>query len=185
MKRIAILASGGGSNAQAIMDACQNGILKGFAEVVAIVSNNRGVKVLERAQKANVPAEVIENNLSEILNKYKPDLVCLAGYMKLVHKEIVEAYTVINIHPARLPKFGGKGMYGINVHKAVVAAGERVSGATVHFANEHYDDGDIIIQSQVEVLPSDTPESLAKKVLKTEHEIYPKAIKKLIDEGVV
>jgi len=184
MKKLAILASGSGSNAQAIIDACKGGILKGLAEVVVIISNNPNAKVLGRSALANIACEVSDDVLS-VLNKYKPDLVCLAGYMKLVGKDVLSAYKVVNIHPALLPRHGGKGMYGKFVHEAVIASGDKKSGASVHFANENYDEGNIIMQQEVPVFEGDSADMLAKRVLEAEHLLYPKAIKKLIDEGVI
>jgi phosphoribosylglycinamide formyltransferase-1 len=196
MIRIAILASGGGSNMQSIVDACKTGILKDLAEVILTVSNSASAFVLERAKKENIKFVCIERKnfkteeffnkkiLTELKNA-KIDIVCLAGYMRIVGKDIVDEYKdrILNIHPALLPKFGGKGMYDHFVHESVVKAGETKSGATVHFANEEYDSGKIIMQKEVEVSKTDTPEDVAKKVLKVEHQIYPQAIKKIIKEN--
>jgi phosphoribosylglycinamide formyltransferase-1 len=197
MIRIAILASGGGSNMQAIVDACKTGILKDLAEVILTVSNNASAFVLERAKNENINSVCIERKNfkdEEFFNKKiltelksaKTDIVCLAGYMRIVGQGIVDEYKdrILNIHPALLPKFGGKGMYGRFVHEAVVKAGETKSGVTVHFANEKYDSGKIIMQKEVEVSKTDTPEDVAKKVLKVEYRIYPQAIKKIIEENL-
>jgi phosphoribosylglycinamide formyltransferase-1 len=197
MIRLAILASGGGSNMQAIVDAYKFGILKGLAEVVLVISNNTNAFVLERAKKENIKSVCIERKNfkdEESFNKEilvelqaaNTDLVCLAGYMRMIDKEILKVYNgrILNIHPALLPKFGGKGMYGHFVHEAVVKAGEKKSGATVHFANEEYDSGKIILRQEVEVFKSDTPEDVARKVLEAEHKIYPQAIKKVIEENL-
>jgi phosphoribosylglycinamide formyltransferase-1 len=197
MIRLAILASGGGSNMQAIVAAYKFGILKGLAEVVLVISNNTNAFVLERAKKENIKSVCIERKSfkdDESFNKKvlvelqaaNADLVCLAGYMRMIDKEILKVYNgrILNIHPALLPKFGGKGMYGHFVHEAVVKAGEKKSGATVHFANEEYDSGRIILQKEVEVSKSDTPEDVARKVLEAEHKIYPQAIKKVIEENL-
>ncbi|MDR1662851.1 MAG: phosphoribosylglycinamide formyltransferase [Endomicrobium sp.] len=195
MIRLAILASGGGSNMQAIVDAYKFGVLKGLAEVVLVISNNANAFVLERARKENIKSVCIERKSfkdDEFFNKAiftklqvaSVDLVCLAGYMRMIDKEILKVYNrrILNIHPALLPKFGGKGMYGHFVHEAVVKAGVKKSGATVHFVNEEYDSGKIILQKEVEISKSDTPGDIAKKVLEAEHKIYPQAIKKVIEE---
>ncbi|MDR2811782.1 MAG: phosphoribosylglycinamide formyltransferase [Endomicrobium sp.] len=197
MIRLVILASGGGSNMQAIVDAYKFGVLKGLAEVVLVISNNINAFVLEIAKKENIKSVCIERKSfknDESFNKEvlaelqaaNADLVCLAGYMRMIDKEILKVYNgrILNIHPALLPKFGGKGMYGHFVHEAVVKAGEKKSGATVHFANEEYDSGKIILQKEVEVSKSDTPEEVARKVLEVEHKIYPQAIKKVIEENL-
>ncbi|MDR2351506.1 MAG: phosphoribosylglycinamide formyltransferase [Endomicrobium sp.] len=197
MIRLVILASGGGSNMQAIVDAHKFGVLKGLAEVVLVISNNTNAFVLERAKKENIKSVCIERKSfkdDESFNKEvlaevqaaNADLVCLAGYMRMIDKEILKVYNgrILNIHPALLPKFGGKGMYGHLVHEAVVKAGEKESGATVHFANEEYDSGKIILQKEVEVSKSDSPKEVARKVLEVEHKIYPQAIKKVIEENL-
>ncbi|MDR2644788.1 MAG: phosphoribosylglycinamide formyltransferase [Endomicrobium sp.] len=197
MIRLVILASGGGSNMQAIVDAYKFGVLKGLAEVVLVISNNTNAFVLERAKKENIKSIYIERKSfkdDESFNKKilaelqaaNADLVCLAGYMRMIDKEILKVYKgrILNIHPALLPKFGGKGMYGHFVHESVVKAGEKKSGATVHFANGEYDSGKIILQKEVEVSKSDTPEEVARKVLEVEHKIYPQAIKKVIEENL-
>jgi len=194
MEKIAVLVSGGGSNMQAIVDSSKNGILKDLAEVVLIVCNNPGAFALKRAEKENIKSVCVERKNyvgadsfnSAILKELKASgatLVCLAGYMQIAGKEIIDAYPdkILNIHPALLPKFGGKGMFGHYVHEAVVAAKEKKTGATVHFADENYDSGKIIIQKEVPVFETDKPEDVAARVLKIEHEIYPLAIKKVIE----
>ncbi|MDR3049382.1 MAG: phosphoribosylglycinamide formyltransferase [Elusimicrobiota bacterium] len=193
MKNLAILVSGGGSNLQSIIDECKSGILKDLAQVCLVVSNNPGAFALERAKKENIAAICINrrNYSNEIdfnsdilkeLKLAKTDIICLAGYMRLLGQNIVSEYSgrILNMHPALLPKFGGQGMYGHFVHEAVIKSGEKKSGATVHFVNERYDDGKIIIQREVPVLENDAPETLAKRVLEIEHKIYPEAIRKII-----
>jgi len=195
MIKIAVLVSGGGSNLQAIIDSTKKGVLKGLAKVVLVVSNNVTAYAIERAEKEKIKTFCIERNYysddktynADILKKLqeaKADIVCLAGYMRIVGGNILEAYPgkILNIHPALLPKYGGKGMFGHRVHEAVVAAKEAKSGATVHFADETYDTGQIILQREVELSPKDTPQAVAKKVLEIEHQIYPEAIKKVIEE---
>jgi phosphoribosylglycinamide formyltransferase-1 len=183
---IAVFASGGGTNLQALIDASKSGVLNG--RVAAVISNNSGAYALERARNENIPAYHISSKvypertefvsrLFEVFDENNINLVVLAGYMKLVPIEVVKRYRsrIINIHPALLPKYGGKGMYGINVHRAVIESGDKISGATVHIVDEIYDNGAILIQRTVPVLPDDTPESLAARVLKVEHRILPEA----------
>jgi phosphoribosylglycinamide formyltransferase 1 len=194
MLRLGVLISGGGSNLQAIIDACGFGILNGIAEVAAVISNKKDAYGLARAKKHNIPAIFIdskackdsisfcEETKKELL-KHKIDLVCLAGYLLKLEPDLVRSFKIINIHPALLPKYGGKGMYGHFVHEAVIKVGDKESGATVHWVDEHYDHGAIILQEKVPVLPEDTPQTLAKKVLEVEHKIYPEAILKLINQN--
>jgi phosphoribosylglycinamide formyltransferase 1 len=183
---IAILASGNGSNAQRIAD-----YFKGNKEIsiALIASNNPEAFVLKRAETLKIPSiafskqQMNDNDfLLTILQKYKIDFIVLAGFMLMVPKKVIETYLnrIINIHPALLPKFGGKGMYGDNVHKAVIASGEKKSGITIHYVNEHYDEGAIIFQAQCDVLPEDTPDSLADRIHKLEHAYYPEIIEKTI-----
>ncbi|MDR2425996.1 MAG: phosphoribosylglycinamide formyltransferase [Endomicrobium sp.] len=194
MKKIAILVSGGGSNMQAIIDSTKSGVLKSTAEVVLVISNNPNAYALERAKKENIKSVCVErknyvDELSfnaEILKTLKEnaaDFICLAGYMRIVGGNIISAYRnrILNIHPSLLPKFGGKGMYGHHVHEAVIKAKEKKSGATVHFADENYDCGKVIMQKEVPVFDDDTVQLLSARILKTEHQIYPIAIKKVIE----
>ena len=193
MKRVAVLVSGGGSNMQSIIDSTKTGILKGLAKVVLVISNNPNAYALERAKKENIKTLCVERKNyadefsfnAEILKNIeesKADIICLAGYMRIVGANIIEKYPnkILNIHPALLPKYGGKGMYGHHVHEAVVKAKEKKSGATVHIADENYDTGRIVVQQEVDVYDDDTPQDVAKRVLEVEHKIYPLAIKKLI-----
>jgi phosphoribosylglycinamide formyltransferase-1 len=187
MLRLAVFASGGGTNLQALIDACRSKVID--AEIVAVVSNNSRAFALERARRAGIDtfhisrrkypdeSEYIQT-IKDVLSKHDIDLIVLAGYMKLLPVIIVRIYygRIINIHPALLPKFGGKGMYGLNVHKAVIQAGEKHSGATVHMVDERYDHGPILIQRRVPVLADDSPESLAARVLEIEHKILPMAV---------
>jgi len=184
---IAVFASGGGTNLQSLIDVSRKDVFDG--EIAAVISNNSGAFALERARNAGIAAYHIsgkkfpEKNqfVSEILKtleNHKINLIVLAGYMKLLPLEVVRKYRnrILNIHPALLPKYGGKGMYGINVHKAVIESGDRISGATVHFVDEIFDHGVILIQRTVPVLPDDDPEKLAARVLKIEHKILPEAV---------
>lgn len=187
MLRLAVLASGGGTNLQAIIDACERGELD--ARVVLVISNNSAAGALERARKHGIPdlhlsgrqfatQEEFDARLLEVLSEYNVDMVILAGYMKLLSPTVVKAYRhrMLNIHPALLPCFGGKGMYGIRVHQAVIDSGAKVSGVSVHIVDEQYDHGPIVAQRTVPVLDDDTPESLAQRVLVQEHKIYPEVI---------
>lgn len=196
MKNLAVLISGGGSNLQSIIDSGKNGILKDIACISVVISNKPDVFGLERAKQANIRAVCLDyktlgeteynKQLFEIIKNENIDIICMAGYLKKLPEVIVQQYKkkILNIHPALLPKFGGKGMYGHFVHEAVVKAKETKSGATVHFADENYDTGSIIVQKEIEILPTDSPEEVAQKVLKIEHEIYPLAIKKVIEGKV-
>ena len=192
MKKISVFASGGGSNLESIINNIEQGRLS--AEIAFVLSNNSASMALERARNHNIKAihfssmQYLAPQLyaDELLNLHKEhdiDFVVLAGYMKLLPLSFVRAYKgrILNIHPALLPKHGGKGMYGIHVHEAVIKAGDTESGATVHFVTEVYDEGPIILQEKVPVYPQDTPEVLAKRVLTVEHMIYPKAIGMVLD----
>ncbi|MDI9637351.1 phosphoribosylglycinamide formyltransferase [Kamptonema cortianum] len=190
--RIAILVGsrGRGSNMAAIIKACQSGQVA--AEVVLVVAPSPAAPALKVAQELGVKTSVLstkapdyEKDLVSLLRDHSVDLVCLAGYMTLLPKGVLDAFPkrVLNIHPALLPKFGGKGMYGMHVHEAVIAAKESTSGCTVHFVSEKYDEGAIILQKSCPVEESDTPESLASKVLKLEHQAYVEAIQLVLGAG--
>ncbi len=185
---IAVFASGRGSNFQAILEAIHHGLLP--AHITLVVSNNSQAGALELARLHKIPAvqlsqrqfsdeEAFVNRLLELLREHRVELIALAGYMKKVPTRIIQEYRnkIVNVHPALLPRFGGPGMYGIHVHEAVIASGVKISGATVHIVDEEYDHGPIVIQRPVEVEPDDTPETLAAKVLKIEHELYPEALR--------
>ncbi len=189
--RICVFASGRGSNLQAIIDAIKKGKLN--CEIVFVLSNNSDSGALEIARQNNIPAfhlsekkfhkENFELSLLDLLEQFQPDLIVLAGYMKLVPVSVIEKFRnrIINIHPALLPKFGGKGMYGMNVHEAVFAAGEKVSGVTVHLVNEKYDEGKILYQEQIDISDCNSPEEISSKVLKLEHRLYPEVIQNIIE----
>jgi phosphoribosylglycinamide formyltransferase-1 len=194
--RIGVLVSGGGTNLQAIIDACSNGVLRGLAEVAVVVSNKVDAFALERAKKAGIPGIFIDRKLfadgasycsaiADELQKHDVQLVCLAGFLLKLDPCLIHIYPgrVLNIHPALLPKFGGKGMYGHHVHEAVVAAQETESGPTVHIVDEEYDHGKIVMQKRVPVHPADTPDDVAQRVLAVEHKIFPEAIKKVIERN--
>ena len=175
---------------QAILDACQEGRLE--AEPCVVISNNSDAPVLDRAMVARVPAfhlsahihpdpARLDEAILATLEKHRVNLIVLAGYMKKLGPKTLARYRgrVLNMHPALLPKFGGKGMYGHHVHEAVLAAGEKESGATVHIADTEYDEGLILAQQKVRVLPDDTPESLAARVLVVEHKLYAETLQRI------
>lgn len=188
MKKIVVLASGSGSNFQAIIDAVNRGDIK--ARIAGLIASKPQIGAVKRARDHNIPVAVLENpsdqdyteNLMAQLTHWNPDLIVLAGYLRKIPTEVVEAYPnqIINIHPSLLPKYGGKGFYGEHVHRAVLEAGESESGCTVHFVNELYDKGDIIRQVKVPVRDSDTPETLAKRILAEEHKLLPSVISELL-----
>lgn len=196
MTKIAVFASGGGSNLQSLLDAQAAGLFKG--RVVLVFSNVPGAKALERAEAVGVEAvalaskgfqgnrEDYDRQVLGICQAKGVDLICLAGYMRILTPALIQPYLykMLNIHPALLPKFGGEGMYGHHVHEAVIKAKETESGATVHFVTEGVDAGPILLQGSVKVYPNDTPETLAEKVLKVEHLLYPEAVR-LFCEGKV
>lgn len=186
MLRIAIFASGSGSNAQNIVEYFQNSKL---VEFPLILTNNPKAYVIERAKNLQIPTLIFTKNelndttaVLHILKENQIDWVVLAGFLLKIPKIFIETYPdrIINIHPALLPKFGGKGMYGDNVHKAVVEANEKESGITIHYVNEHYDEGAVIAQERCEVLPTDTAEDVANKVHALEYEFFPRVIEKLL-----
>lgn len=186
--RLGILVSGGGSNLQAIVDATRTPLLD-CAEVAVVISNKPDAFALKRAEKENIPGIVADpkqfahrsdfyRKIIEILDEKQVDLVCLAGFLLKLEPNIVRRFQgrILNIHPALLPRFGGKGMYGHHVHEAVLKAGEKKSGCTVHLVDEEFDHGPTLLHRTVPVLPGDTPETLADRVLEQEHILYPEAI---------
>lgn len=191
--RIGVLASGSGTNLQAIMDGCSRGEIRG--QVVVVISNNPKARALDRARLAGIPAvamhhrafpdrDTFDAKLVEILHSYEVDLVCLAGFMRVLGPSFIRQFPdrIMNIHPALLPAFGGLGMFGDRVHQTVLDSGVRFSGCTIHFANEAPDGGPIILQAIVPVLDTDTAQSLAERILVEEHRLYPEAVK-LFAEG--
>ncbi len=188
--QLGVLASHGGTNLQAIMDACSNGELN--ARVRVVISNNSRSGALVRARRANIPAmhlssathtdtDLLDAAIARALHQHDVEVVALAGYMKKLGPRALSAYRnrIVNIHPALLPKYGGKGMYGERVHTAVLAAGERESGATVHLVDEVYDHGAILAQETIPVMPGDTPESLAARVIECEHTLYSRTLSRI------
>ena len=194
MLNIAVFGSGAGSNFRAILTAIQQGNIPG-ARISLVISNNSGAGILGIARANALPAIHLsqkqfpdERSFAEqvlfTLRDHGANFIALAGYMKRVPPAVVAAYRnrIVNIHPALLPRFGGPGMYGIRVHEAVLASGETMSGATVHYVDEEYDHGSIVLQQTVPVLRGDTPESLAARVLAAEHEVYPSAIRRIAQQ---
>ena len=188
MRNIAILASGAGTNAENIIKYFSN---KNTAKVSLVLSNKRQAQVLKRAEANNIRTVFFEHKEFYITGKvlrylllYKIDFIVLAGFLWLVPENILEQYAgrIINIHPALLPGYGGKGMYGDIVHKAVIANKDKESGITIHYVNKFYDEGDIIFQTRCKVDPSDTPGSLADKIHALEYLHYPKIIEGLVDK---
>ena len=176
MKKIIVFASGGGSNFEALAAACQNGLIDG--KIALLVASKPGIGAIEKAHKYNIPV-FIEGAMGEFNLKdvcAGADLICLAGYLKKLPAELLQICPAMNIHPALLPGFGGKGMYGHHVHEAVLKSGAKESGATVHFVNEDYDKGQIIAQAKVPVLPGDDAQTLAERVLEQEHKLYPHCV---------
>lgn len=185
-KRIAIFASGSGSNAENIYNffTANNAI-----EIATILTNNPSAKVIERANRLGIEHKVFDrptffetSTVVDYLIAKKIDLVVLAGFLWMIPENLIKTYPnkIVNIHPALLPKFGGKGMYGDNVHKAVIAQKEQESGITIHFVNEKYDEGEIIFQAKCSVKPSDNYEDVANKIHALEYEHFPKVIEQVL-----
>lgn len=187
MTRIAIFASGTGSNAAKIIDYFKE---HGSIGVALIVSNKPDAGVLDIAGSAGIPTLIIEkerffrgDGYVPVLQEQHIDFIVLAGFLWKIPIPLIHAFpsSIINIHPALLPAYGGRGMYGMNVHQAVMAAGDIKSGITIHFVDEHYDNGDIIFQEKYDVQPGETPESLAQKIHALEHEHFPRVIEQVIN----
>ena len=186
MKRIAIYASGAGSNADKIAEHFTN---HESIEVALIVTNKAEAGVLKVAEKHNIPSVVInksimndEEKMEAILSQFNINFIVLAGFLLLIPKYLTINYQnkIINVHPALLPNYGGKGMYGMNVHNAVITAKEKESGITIHYVNEHFDEGEIIFQAKCQVSESDTPSMLAQKIHTLEHKHFSAVIEKLL-----
>lgn len=185
-QKIAVFASGSGSNAEQIIQYFAN---RPLAEVIRLYSNNPNAYAIQRAQKHHIDTKVFDRSyflssdglLAELLHQ-PPDLIVLAGFLWKIPSIIVEAFPqkIINIHPALLPNFGGKGMYGMHVHRAVIESGNTESGITIHYVNKNYDEGAVIMQFKVSITPTDTAESLAHKIHKLEHAHFPPTIEKLL-----
>jgi phosphoribosylglycinamide formyltransferase-1 len=185
LKNLVIFASGSGSNAEKIIAHFQN---SNQIRISHIFCNNPEAGVIARAERLGIPCSIFSReeykngSLLRKIQSLQTDYLILAGFLWLIPSEFVQAYSnkIINLHPALLPKFGGKGMYGHFVHEAVVAAGEKESGITIHYVNEHYDEGAIIFQSSFAVDPSDTPEDVARKGQVLEHRDFPRVIEELV-----
>ncbi len=196
--KIAVFVSGGGTNLQAIIDNTKDGILKDI-EITLVLSSSKNAYALERAANNGIKSAVVSRKDFDSIDawdeavvaeveKSGAELIVLAGYLSLLGPKIVSKYSnrIINIHPALIPSFCGEGMYGIRPHKAALAKGVKVSGATVHFVNENYDEGPILLQKAVDVLPDDTPESLQKRIMQEcEWKILPQAIRLIADGKVI
>lgn len=189
-KRISVFASGSGSNAEKFFEFFQD---DPEIEIISVFTNNKSAGVIERAKRFNIPHHVFNRTYWEsgeeilkILKEEQANFIVLAGFMLLLPPEIIKAYPdrIFNIHPALLPKFGGKGMYGMHVHRAVKEAQESKSGITIHLVNEQYDEGQIIAQSACPIDPSDSAEEIAKKILALEHENYPKVVAEVIRKSI-
>jgi phosphoribosylglycinamide formyltransferase-1 len=186
MKKIVIFASGSGTNAE--------NIIKYFAEtkigtVVAVFTNRQDAKVIERAKNYQVPVvvfskdDLIESKILQKLNTFRPDLIVLAGFLLKFPQNIIESYPdrIINIHPALLPKYGGKGMYGMNIHRTIVENKEKETGITIHFVNENYDEGNVIFQKDIVLSGNETPDEVAHKIHELEQEYFPQVIERLLE----
>jgi len=192
-KRLAVFASGRGSNFRAILDNVQNGTIP--AEVVLCLTNNPAAGVIDIAKTNNIPVRVIipknfpdsitfNDAILKELQSAGADYIVLAGYLKLIGRQIIATYAnrIINIHPALLPAFGGKGMYGHHVHQAVFESGVKISGVTVHLVNSEYDAGPIVLQQSVVIDDLNSADEIAARVLKIEHQIYARAVKLLVED---
>jgi len=190
---LAVFISGGGTNLQSIIDCCADGSIP--AEVRLVVSNKSNAFGLERAKKAGINTFVFvrkqfpdektaDNHLLAMMEKHKVELIALAGYLKMIPPALLERYhgRIVNIHPGLLPQYGGKGMYGLNVHRAVIEAREKETGVTIHQVDEIYDHGKVLAEERVPVFPEDTPEELAVRVLKVEHRLYPQVLKEISEK---
>lgn len=185
MKKVVVFASGAGTNAENLVRYFSN-----HQEIVIpfVLSNAPNAKVHEKMASLGIPSYTFtktaftDGTVLRMLQEHQVDFIVLAGYMLLIDNEMLEAYyqRIVNIHPSLLPKYGGKGMHGDKVHEAVVAAGEKESGITIHYLNERYDEGDVVFQAVCEVLPTDTPDDVAAKVHALEYEWYPKVVEQLV-----
>ena len=190
MKRIGILSSYNGSGFETIQKACEAKEIN--AQVVLVISNNTNAKVLQKAENRNIPNfiindkkfpnENIDEKITKLMEEFQIDYIFLSGYMKKIEKNLVTTFEnkIINSHPALLPKFGGKGMYGTNVHKAIIEAKEEESGCTIHFVNENYDEGEFILQNKIKLDKNETVESLENRIKSLESVTIVEAFKKLL-----
>lgn len=193
MLNIVVFASGSGTNFQAIIDAAEAGQIEG--RIKGLITNKPGIQAIERARKHGIEHVVLSPSkfpnydqyvqaLLEQLKNWETDLITLAGYMIKIPAKVIAEYRnrIVNIHPSLLPKYGGKGLYGIRVHQAVIENRESISGCTVHFVTEEYDEGPVLAQSEIPVEEHDDASSLAKRILKAEHKLYPRVIADLCNK---
>ncbi|HKJ34867.1 MAG TPA: phosphoribosylglycinamide formyltransferase [Balneolales bacterium] len=191
MKNLVVFASGSGTNFQAIIDAVESGVFS--ARIKGLIVNKNSIQAIDRAKKHNIPVEIIRRKdfntkedyiacLRSTLHRWSPDLIVLAGYLRKIPDSIISIFhnQIINIHPSLLPKYGGKGYYGIHVHEAVLANEEKESGCTVHVVSEEYDQGHILGQTKVPVKPGDTPKILQRRILEKEHQLLIQVIKEIL-----
>lgn len=191
MKNIVVFSSGSGSNFQSIINAISTGVLD--ATITGLITDRENIRAIERANNNNIPYSIVspknfdskneyELKLLKIINFYHANILVLAGYLKKIPSSVIDLFRnrILNIHPSLLPKYGGKGFYGIKVHEAVIQNGELESGCTVHLVNEIYDDGPILGQIKVPINSNDTPSDLAQKILAEEHRLYPQIISEFL-----
>lgn len=195
MKRIAVFASGGGTDFQSVIDANER---EKFCEICLLIASKEGIGAIDRAKNHGIEAavfskkdypdlEVLYSRLANLLNEHGVDYIVLAGWLKIIPESFIKSFEdrIINIHPSLIPAFCGSGFYGLKVHKAVIDYGAKISGCTVHFVNEIPDGGAIIAQCAVEVEEGDTPESLQARILEEEHKLLPYCVKKLCEGKVI
>lgn len=188
MKKIIVFASGSGTNAENIIKHFAN---TEIAKVVSVFTNNASAKVIERAKNHQIPVEIfsknelLERNVLQKIQKIDPDLIILAGFLLKFPENIIEHYPnkIINIHPALLPNYGGKGMYGMHIHRAIVNNKEKETGISIHFVNENYDEGAIIFQANVALTEEDTPETVAEKIHELEQKHFPEIIQTVLEDS--
>lgn len=188
MKKIIIFASGSGTNAENIIKHFAN---TEIAKVVSVFTNNASAKVIERAKNHQIPVEIfsknelLERNVLQKIQKIDPDLIILAGFLLKFPENIIEHYPnkIINIHPALLPNYGGKGMYGMHIHRAIVNNKEKETGISIHYVNENYDEGAIIFQANVALTEEDTPETVAEKIHELEQKHFPEIIQTILEDS--
>ncbi|OXB01350.1 phosphoribosylglycinamide formyltransferase [Flavobacterium oncorhynchi] len=188
MKKIIVFASGSGTNAENIIKHFAN---TEIAKVVSVFTNNASAKVIERAKKHQIPVEIfsknelLERNVLQKIQKIDPDLIILAGFLLKFPENIIEHYPnkIINIHPALLPNYGGKGMYGMHIHRAIVNNKEKETGISIHYVNENYDEGAIIFQANTALTEEDTPETVAEKIHELEQKHFPEIIQTILENS--
>jgi len=188
MKKIIVFASGSGTNAENIIKYFAK---RKIAKVVSVFTNNASAKVIERAKNHQIPVEIfsknelIERNVLQSIQEIDPDLIVLAGFLLKFPDNIIEQYPnkIINIHPALLPKYGGKGMYGMHIHRAIVNNKEKETGISIHYVNENYDEGGIIFQKNVLLTDEDTPETVAEKIHELEQKYFPEIIQTILEDS--